>query len=50
MKKEIKDKTVYVRIPPVTEKWIQDKIDSGAYKNASEVINYFLTQQVILGR
>ncbi|EEN1095314.1 hypothetical protein C3N91_16235 [Salmonella enterica subsp. enterica serovar Aberdeen] len=49
-KKENKDKTIYVRVSPVAEKWLQEKIESGQFKNNSEVINHFLQQQIILGR
>lgn len=49
-KKENKDKTIYVRVSPLAEQWLDDKIKSGSFKNNSEVINYFLQQLMIQGR
>ncbi|EOU9592099.1 type II toxin-antitoxin system ParD family antitoxin [Klebsiella aerogenes] len=50
MNKEVKDKTVYVRLTPDMDKWVQDKIQSGEYKNASQVINAVLRKEMILGQ
>lgn len=50
MKKENKDKTIYVRISPLAEKWLQEKIETGQFKNNSEVINHFLQELMIMGR
>ncbi|MEB0902073.1 MULTISPECIES: ribbon-helix-helix domain-containing protein [Citrobacter freundii complex] len=49
-KSDNKDKTIYVRISPTSEKWLQEKIESGKFKNNSEVVNHFLQQLVIMGR
>lgn len=44
-----KNKTIYLRLTPTNERWLNDKISSGKYKNASEVINDYITKLAALG-
>ncbi|HGH4750334.1 ribbon-helix-helix domain-containing protein [Serratia marcescens] len=44
-----KEKTYYVRVNEDKEKWIDEQVSTGKFKNASEVINHLLTVVMIKG-